>query len=433
MAAGTWSPPSKVGDYDPTISDAKRYLRRFGYGKQLDDSDLVTAEFIRVLQVFAPKRNDEIRDGHPAYAGDPYVRTDGVYDWTVKTAVGVLARQRPPKPVTSPAREWRPIFFFSAPGSGANNTVGPSNDVGERCRIELGINHIRLTFPIGGYLGLMGGDPGLSYLEVIAAEDADLERQIDAAIAEIQRRYGDRWAEVIEFWFSGYSQSADGMVRAVLRLFGDGGRFAYLRHRINGLLLVGNPARQPGPTKIGNAPKGWGIARLVIPPWLQALVVDICTDQDMYATAEDATLLPLLYQLFIRAELDMSFVMFAGGLLIPVLTSYLGIVGPLFGGLFGNVGAQILAGAAGMSTTFLGDVVDTGATTDPELDQFRAEFTRTLSAQGLLSVQGVTKISGSLKALTGLQAHGEYWVPKPEFGGRWGIHAAFDHVAGFRR
>ena len=426
-----WAPPQNVGDVDATISDAKKYLRRFSYGKLLDDTDTYTVEFAKVLKEFAARRNEQIRLKVVGFAGDPYVNDKGIYDWAMKVAVGVIARPKPPAQPPTP-REWRPIFLFSAPGSGANNMVGPSNDVGVRCQDELGINHVRLEFPIGGYLGLLGGDSKLSYIEVITLEKEDLRLKVRAAIAETKRRYGARWIEVIEFWFSGYSQSADGMVKAVLELFGDGGEFAYLRGRINGLLLFGNPARQPGRTKIGNTPKGWGIARDVIPTWLQALVVDICTEQDMYATTEDDTLLPLLYDWFIRAEMDMGFIAFSAGILIPVIASYLGIAGPLIGGLFGDVGAQLIGFTTGVALPFLQDVIGTGATTDPELDAFRKEFEETMSARGLLSVKGITKIFGSLKALTGLQAHGEYWMPKPEFGGRWGIWAAFDHVAAYR-
>ena len=40
--ATTWLPPQKIGDVDPTISDAKNYLRRYGYGQNLDDSDIFT-------------------------------------------------------------------------------------------------------------------------------------------------------------------------------------------------------------------------------------------------------------------------------------------------------------------------------------------------------------------------------------------------------
>lgn len=427
----TWSPPQKVGDVDPTIPAAKAYLRtRFGYAKDLDDTAVYTHRFGEVLKTFAPKRNKEIRDGHPVYANDPFVREDAVYDWTVKTAVGVLPRKSPPKRVPPP---WRPIFIFSAPGSGARNDVGPGNDVGERCRNELGINHVRLDFPMGGYLGLLGGDAGLSYIEVITAEGDDLERKIEWAIAETKRRYPDNWAQVIEFWGTAYSQSADGMVKAFWRLFGDGGKYAHLRARINGLLMFGNPARQPGRTKIGNSPKGWGIARDHIPDWLQALVIDICTEQDMYATTEDNTLLPLLYDWFVKAEMDLGFIAFSAGILIPVIASYLDIAGPLIGGLFGDAGAQIIGLATGVALPFLRDALGSGAATDPALDEFRKEFEATLSARGLLTPQGIVKVFNSLKALTGLAAHGEYWQPKPEFGGRWGIWAAFDYVAAFRR
>ena len=55
----------------------------------------------------------------------------------------------------------------------------------------------------------------------------------------------------------------------------------------------------------------------------------------------------------------------------------------------------------------------------------------------LLSPTGVlTNIPGLIQliaALPGLQAHGEYHLPKSEFNGRTGIQVGCDIVAAFRR
>jgi hypothetical protein len=75
--------------------------------------------------------------------------------------------------------ERRKIWLYSAPGSGADFNVGPSWELGEWTRDVLKLNHQPVAFPKGGYLGLMGGDPRLSYNDVIAAEGAELERLID--------------------------------------------------------------------------------------------------------------------------------------------------------------------------------------------------------------------------------------------------------------
>lgn len=428
----SWKPPSQPGDRDPQIRDAKRILGSYEYGRALigdDRSDTYTVQFGSLLREYAARCNEQIRKGQrPA----PYVTTTGVFDWTVKSQLGLMPPVQAPKP---PVREHRPIYFFSAPGSGANNEVGPSNDVGVWAQDVLNINHRRLNFPIGGYLGLMGGDPGLSYVEVITAEGADLEYQLE----QVMRAEGmdpdrpETWQDTkLEIWLSGYSQSADGIKKAAARLFGDGGRFEALRSRINGLILFGDPSRQPGPVKGQNPgynPRGWGIARYDAPKWLEALTYSITTDGDMYACTADDTMLPGFYRWFVQAETSISFVEFSAGIVIPAIASYLGIVGPLIGGLFGNAGVQILGAATGVAAPFLTGILSSGAAEDPYVVQLRND----LSAKGLLSIGGIGKLIKTLAALPGIDTHGRYFEPRAEFGGRTGIQVGCDIMAAFRR
>ncbi|AGU91961.1 lysin B [Mycobacterium phage Adawi] len=90
-----WAPPSKPGDTDPLIVPAKAYLRRFSYGKGLDDTPIYTAEFGQALMTFAPKRNAEIDAGTKA---KPYVNVGGVFDWAMKKQLGLLEPAPPPPP-----------------------------------------------------------------------------------------------------------------------------------------------------------------------------------------------------------------------------------------------------------------------------------------------------------------------------------------------
>jgi hypothetical protein len=236
----------------------------------------------------------------------------------------------------------------------------------------------------------------------------------------------------IEFWFGAYSQSADGMKKAIARQFGDGGRFEKLRSRINGLILFGDPSRQPGPVKgqsAGYSPPGWGIARYLAPKWLEAISYSITTNGDMYACTADDTLLPGFYRWFIEAETSLSFVEFSAGIVIPAIASYLGIVGPLLGGLFGGAGAAIISGATGVGLPFLTQMLNSGAVEDPYITKLRND----LSAKGLLTIGGITKLFKTLAALPGIDTHGRYWEPRPEFGGRTGIQVGCEIMAGFRR
>lgn len=307
----------------------------------------------------------------------------------------------------------RKIWIYTAPGSGAPWWIGPSFEVGEWAKHVLKLQHQPIGFPMGGYLGLLGGDPGLSYLEVIHGLGVELERLLDTNpdIADPD----------LELWFSGYSQSADGIEDAVARLFGDGGKYEHLRGRINGLIQFGSPSKQPGPTKTGNNPKGWGISRKVRPAWLAALTWSITANGDVYACTTDNTLLPLFYEWFVLAETELSFAAYSAGIVIPALASYMDLVGPLIG--------PALAGMVGMSLSMMGALIQGyggGPSPNPELIE-------ALSAKGLLTAQGIGKVLATLAALPGVITHGEYHLPKPEFGGRTGIQVGCDTLAAFRR
>jgi hypothetical protein len=123
----------------------------------------------------------------------------------------------------------------------------------------LNLNHVWLDYPIGGYLGLMGGDPKYSYDDIIEFEAQALERALDAN-PDVQRAMATRRANPkalvdVELWFFGYSQSADGMKRAVARLFGPGGKYELIRDRINRIIVV----RRPHHTRHRHRPPRMGV------------------------------------------------------------------------------------------------------------------------------------------------------------------------------
>lgn len=330
---------------------------------------------------------------------------------------------------------YRPIWFYTAPGSGAPWWVGPAFDTGEWVKAVLHLQHQPVGYPIGGYMGLMGGDPKYSYLDVIGMLDAELERLLDAnpdvQRAMVARRADPRAAVDVELWFSAYSQSADGMKKAVARLFGPGGKYELIRDRINGLILFGDPTRQKGRTKIGNSPVGWGIARWVAPEWLEALTWSITVETpgapDFYAACDDE-IRPLFYEWFVKADTELPFIIYTAQIIIPAL---LNLISPFLGGLSGlsnPLTVPILATASGLGPdilgSMLGGIMGTHEQPDPKLIEF-------LSVQGVLSnLPGLIKL---LMALPGVAAHGDYYSPRAEFGGRGGVQVACDIVAGFRR
>lgn len=329
----------------------------------------------------------------------------------------------------------RPIWIYSAPGSGAPWWVGPPFDIGEWAKQVLHLNHQPVGYPIGGYLGLMGGDPGTSYIDVIHDLDVELERLLgvnpDVKAAMTARASNPHAPVDVELWFTAYSQSADGMKKSVNRLFGDGGRFAVLRDRINGLLLVGDPARQPGPTKVGNNPPGWGIARWTAPAWLEALTWSITVETpapDFYAACDDE-IRPLFYEWFIEAAASTSFAIYTAQIIIPAL---LDLFLPFLGGggtaLTNPLAVSVLAGASGappnIISSLIGGVLGAKDQPDPKLIQF-------LSVQGILT--NIPALLHLLMAIPGVAAHGDYYTPRAEFGNRNGLQVACDVMAAFRR
>lgn len=329
----------------------------------------------------------------------------------------------------------RPIWIYSGPGSGVPWNIGPPFDIGEWAKRVLNINHQPVGTDIGGYMGLMGGDPANSYNDIIGQEATEIERLLDLnpdVQAAMAARRIDPQAKVdVELWFTAYSQSADGFKRAVNKLFGDGGKYQLIRDRINGLLLCGDPSRQPGKTKVGNNPVGCGIARWVAPAWLEALTWSITVETpapDFYAACDDE-IRPLFYAWFVKANSKLPFFVYTGQIIIPALLNF---VAPFLGGgmsaLKSPLAVPLLAGASGapanVISTLLGGVAGSTEAPDPKLIQ-------------LLSIQGIlTNLPAMLKLLMdlpGIAAHGDYYTPRAELGNRNGVQVACDVMAAFRR
>lgn len=344
-------------------------------------------------------------------------------------------------PPAVPAR--RPIWFYSCPGSGADYWMGPSHDVGEMVcgrafnepgRQSLAINHQPVSFQKGGYLGLLGGDPKFSYLEVIADQKASirwlLQNNPDVTKAMDARRFNTMAPVTVELWLSGYSQSADGLCDAILDLFGDGGEFALIRDRVNGLLCFGNPA-----TPVT------GIARKTYPAWLNRLITNINTSDDFYAVAPDR-IRPAFYAEIIKAEMELPFFVHVLRIAVPIIIEWAATLLPIFG--------PLLAGSpfgpmVQMALPMIGGLGQLGGN-NPALGTLFGlagggkDLATTKRVQDILDPSGMLDSFPDLielvGALPGLQSHGAYHAimpPRPEFGNRTGTQLAYDHIASFRR
>ena len=309
----------------------------------------------------------------------------------------------------------RPIWIYTAPGSGADWWAGPSFKLGERAKDVLRLNHQPLYYQKGGYLGLMGGDPKFSYNDVIADLGASLEYCLDnnpdVAEAMAFRRANPKALVDVEIWASGYSQSADGFEDAFVHLFGDGGKYELLRDRVNGLVQFGNPST-----------KGTGIARKVRPNWLYSLVRNINYENDFYAVAPDE-IRPAFYRVVVEAETELPFFVHVLQIAVPII---LNNVLPVFGGFFGPLAQLGVAAAAGLGNAQSGVLGQLMGQANSNADRDTHEdLVEMLSLTGLIkNIPGLIQVVG---ALPGLQAHGGY-----EFDD-FQMNRAYDVIAGFRR
>lgn len=298
---------------------------------------------------------------------------DGVFGDRTAAAAGYVWPGTSAPPVVSVRR---PIWAYSAPGSGSPGNAGPAFQLGERMKRELNINHQIIETEIGGYLGFMGGDPKNSYLDIIEQEYQALRRLLSSnpdVQAAMAARRADRQARVaVELWLLAYSQSADGIRRAVARLFGPGGEYELIADRINGLVLFGDPG-----TPVT------GISRLRYDGWLERLVSDINYGNDFYAVAPDK-IRPAMFGIIVEAEMELPFFVHVLRLAVRIVPDWLafGLTGnPLFGQMMG------LAGGPG----------------DTKVDD---DLYNLLKPTGLLA--SIPDLIGLVAALPGLQAHGGY-------------------------
>jgi hypothetical protein len=108
----TWQPPQNIGDRNPAIVDAKRALRKYSYGKVLDDTDVYTAEFGVALRQFQSNVHTLVTSGRRP---QPDVNLNGVFDWATKRQLGLIA---------APSEVGKPVIF-TVEGHLSDMLVGP--------------------------------------------------------------------------------------------------------------------------------------------------------------------------------------------------------------------------------------------------------------------------------------------------------------------
>lgn len=427
--------PLKVGSQGPEVGDlARAAVRRYGsYAHELDG--------------VTPLRADN-------YYGLGEKNFVTAWQGRMKRPVtGTLSQDEfnfivkgtpfPQNPKTRPGQ-----WIYTFPGSGADFNVGPSFDVGVWAEENYGIRHQPVKFLKGGYLGLLGGDSNASYIDVTYDEYKSLEWLLDNN-PDVQKAMelinaGVPAAEAIRRTnlgkiFSGYSQSADGLEDALEILYGDGGfvvpktgevagpgKYRALRGAIKRVIQFGNPSRQPGAMsgQIGWNPKGWGISRKIRPQWLRDITVSITNPGDFYACVPDSDgIRPPFYGEIVHSQTSLPYFVHVLNLAVPIIADYLGVVGQLFGPLM----PMLLAGATGLTNLLplLSGLVGQSQGVGYH-DAVDAQLEALLKPMGVLT--HLDDLLALVGALPGLQAHGEYWVIKPELGNRSGIQVGCDEI-----
>lgn len=331
---------------------------------------------------------------------------DGVFGDRTAAAVGYKWQGASKPPVV---KERRPIWFYSAPGSGADWNVGPSFDTGVYARDVLNINHQPLYFQKGGYLGFLGGDPKFSYNEVIFDQYLSLKHCLsvnpDVTQAMEMRRQDRRARVAVEIHASGYSQSAHGMQEALLKLFGDGGPYELIRDRLNYSIEFGNPATP-----------GTGIANRVYPDWLNAITHSLNQPGDFYAFGSDE-IRRRFFNIIVEAEMELPFFVHVLRIAVPIIMQWASAFLPFFGPLLGGFGPMVqlalgtLQGLQGLgnNSALSGFMGQAGSPNDQEVDRQLIEL---LTPTGVLS--NIPALIGLVAALPGLQAHGDFGPLVPQ-------------------
>lgn len=125
-----WAPASRVGHTDPLISDAKKWLARYSYGKaeglgSADVDDTYTAGFGRALLTYKTNVRLLVQAGKQA---GPLTDTDPEFDWATKKQMRLLDTVNPPPPVPIPEGKLKPLGV-AVEGHMSVWDVGPEADV----------------------------------------------------------------------------------------------------------------------------------------------------------------------------------------------------------------------------------------------------------------------------------------------------------------
>lgn len=264
--------------------------------------DRATSEFVAEYQ-----RRKQESGYHPILPANPTAKR-GDLDAETKKALGLL-----PGAVVPGAPQ--PVVGYAVPGTWGIWNLGPQvMAVNRSPKVQVqGCGYNTSAF--------LNPDPMHSYVEAKREGVAELLR---LSLGEPRKK----------IW-SGYSMGADVVTQALYEWPIE------RRGEIIQVIKFGDPGHKPGFGKVGVESVNGGIAGIFTPDWAVPITNSYQMKGDMYGDAPG--LLPTLYQVLVRMELSIDFVMYLFGWLTGI---------PL-GGFGANV-QQAPANALGMNLLGLG-------------------------------------------------------------------------------
>lgn len=299
----TWTPPDEIGESDPLLPAARKYLSRFSYGFKLKGttSEVIDADYLEAQRQFKNNRHTEVVKGYkPGPDLDP---NSPAFDWATKSQMLLIGGVEVPPP----AKPYYGLSWTGTWGSWDNGFGWDTMQLLDKKRFDIqGLGYNTNAF-------MIGNDPTHSYLDMI--EDGVAEGRKFAI--------PDRRKKVL----FGYSGGAGCVVEFLNRWPAD------RRDEIAMVVQFGDPNRPEGPTLLGNNPGGHGISEDFPPDWILNRYYSFTLPGDMYPNA--AGLLPLFYDILVRMEATPEFAMYLFNLFVGQL-GYLTSFGAAALGLSGN-------------------------------------------------------------------------------------------------
>lgn len=132
-----WVPAHRVGDTDPKISDAKKVLSRYSYGKAeglgiTDTSDVYTEGFGRALSKYKAAIRLLVQNGQRI---GPITDTDPEFDWATKVQMNLIPRSNVPAPANIPDKSHLPLCI-TVEGHMSDMWIGPAVGTGQQLERE---------------------------------------------------------------------------------------------------------------------------------------------------------------------------------------------------------------------------------------------------------------------------------------------------------